>query len=183
MQNGPLPESWESGTFLASLSTLEPAGILASGLSIRLALEFKNGNAGSKSGTPYHTVGSVTFADAKLHSAQKNWGPDDKTKGAEFARGLYMALNSFVQEKRQDCWNSTRQSEGPRGEVRTAYIVCGGKNISFDIARLTDVAQYGMSETVTVSENLGDPPPAQVFGEKLIHDFKSGKTQRMEPQR
>ncbi len=96
-------------------------------------------------------IGNVAFKDGKLVSVIKEWGPDDQEKGVELASALYGAMAQFVKEGRRSCVIDTGTNQTPQGEIKTAFIACGGKYLDVTITKIS------RGETASVTEHLQSP--------------------------
>jgi hypothetical protein len=94
----------------------------------------------------YRPLGSVQFQNGKLDSIKKKWGPDDAQKGVDFARSIYGAIASLANRGKTDCRIGLDENQTPRGERRSALIVCGDAYIQVDVIRSL---QFGDLSDVT----------------------------------
>ena len=128
-------------------------------------------------GARSYSVGTILFKDGKLKRVTKDWGPEDPEKGASFANGLYKAFNSFIKEKKHECWIDATKVEAGAIESKSIYVVCGQKYIEIGIIRAQPPAVEHKTEQASVSENLGDPPVG-VLANKLIHELKKAQARK-----
>jgi hypothetical protein len=97
-------------------------------------------------------LGTFGFQADKLSWVYKEWGPDDQSKGVEFAGALFAAISQFEKEGRTTCEISAGETQNPKAEIKTAYISCGNKYIDITVIRSTE-----FGDTASVEENLEKP--------------------------
>jgi hypothetical protein len=99
-------------------------------------------------GVPATTLANLGFKDGKLFSVFKYWGPEDQQKGAALASALYGALAQLIKEGRRSCVIDTATNQTPQAEMKSAFIVCGGKYIEVSITRQNGDDFASITETL-----------------------------------
>lgn len=75
-------------------------------------------------------VGSIGFTAGRLSYINRKWiEADGKGDPLALARAFYGVIAQFVKENRRTCAIGTHDGFAPGAEGRTAYIVCGSKEI------------------------------------------------------
>lgn len=87
-------------------------------------------------------IGSISFREGKLTAIYREWGPNDQLAGAPFARAIFGVIQQLSQEGKHVCSISVSQTQDPQSELRTAFLVCGGKTVKINLA-ITDNLEYG----------------------------------------
>lgn len=96
-------------------------------------------------------IASVAFSEGKLKSVIRYWGPRDQQRGAEFARSVYGVIAEFVRQGKRICRISVGEDQVPDAELKTAFIVCGIREIRIDLTRTED------GNFASVSDILREP--------------------------
>jgi len=81
-------------------------------------------------------VGNIGFTAGRLSYINRKWiGVDGKGDPLAVARAFYGVISQFVKENRRTCSIGTHEGAAPEGEARTAYIVCGSREIRVMLLR------------------------------------------------
>lgn len=101
---------------------------------------------------PHRTIGTVRFRKGTLAYVSKRWGPPNEREGIELAQAFYGVVQDFVKQGITTCTIQTFENQDPQGEIRSATLSCGGKQINVDIVRHEDIGN-----TASVDECIGAP--------------------------
>lgn len=94
--------------------------------------------------------GSIAFKARRLSYVNRIWvqHPPPGNGSSEpmaIPQAFFGVVSNFVRENRRTCTLGTHEGFAPGGEGRTAYLVCGGKEIRIMLAR---TPQFGWIATV-----------------------------------
>jgi hypothetical protein len=103
----------------------------------------------TKSGPPYDYAGQVVFKNGKLVAVWKNWSPDNQQHGYELANNLYGLFKVLEDEGRTNCTLSTGTKQTSASEQKTAFLLCGGKEIQISTLRMSQGDQTKESAMLT----------------------------------
>jgi hypothetical protein len=93
-------------------------------------------------------IGVVGFRSGRLVYASRQWTQVRVTEAEDsvkVARGFHGVLTKFLKEGRRTCTIGTHDTLSPEGDFRTAYLVCGGKEIR---VMLSASDRFGSSVTI-----------------------------------
>lgn len=89
-------------------------------------------------------LANVTFRSGRLTSVLKYWDPADQQKGSDLARKFYGAVGSLVKDGYATCTLDIGSSDGPAGEIRTAFVVCGPRSRELSFVRADEGGESSM---------------------------------------
>ncbi len=108
-----------------------------------------NGLVITKSGPPYNSAGQVVFKNGKLVAVWKDWSPDNQQHGYELANNIYGLFKILEDERRTNCILSTGSKQTSGSEQKTAFLLCGGKEVQISTLRLPQGDQTKESAMLT----------------------------------
>jgi hypothetical protein len=86
--------------------------------------------------TLHHAVvGTLYFANERLTSVTKNWGPEDQQKGFEFASRIYWALSEMAADSAGGCTIALSNNDQPGASGKSILITCNGKTLEIEALR------------------------------------------------
>ena len=106
--------------------------------------------------TPAQDLGVVGFTKGKLTFINRTWAQGETA--AALGRGIYAALNQFVEEGRSACTVATGVTENQIAEIKTASLSCTPGRSHLEI---TIVREANGQESVSVEEILQDEPKSK----------------------
>jgi hypothetical protein len=90
----------------------------------------------TKSGPPYESAGQLVFKNGRLVGVWKDWSPNNQQQGYELANNIYGLFKALEDEGRTNCILSTGSKQTATSEQKTAFLLCGGKEIQISNLRL-----------------------------------------------